>query len=373
VRIDKQPGPARESEGVQLGWQYRWYRNWTAVWSDLETEWRLMQCEAPSSNPYHMPEFIRAWSRTIGARDAVTPLVGVFRHRLGHRVLLPWVVVRHEGRFVERRILEFAGRELAGYQAPLIVPEKGEAIDFDELWRAVQLATEGECDQGLMRYLLTDVAPSWARPMGDATPVVDLTPVSSLDELLSRCSQNHRGDVRRRIRRLQERGDVEFRVASSTDAAAVTSDLRERFVVQHAILCREKGYSDPFAGPEAVSFLDSLFASGLADAFSFYGSLRLGGESIAWILGLVHRKELYWWRPAYHSEWKDLSPGKVLLASTLEHAISRGWKKLHFHAGSQPYKLAWRPDLPSTSSLSWYPPGVRSSTLSWYDRLAGTR
>jgi len=372
VRIDKDPGPAREWEGVQLGWQYRWYRDWTAVWSELETEWRLMLRDAPSSNPYHLPEFVRAWSRAIGAHG-VTPLIGVFHHLSGHRVLLPWVVVRHEGRFVERRILEFAGRELSGYQAPLIVPQKGEAIDFDDLWRAIQLATEGECDRGLMRYLGTDVAPSWARPMGEATPVLDLTTVSSLEDLLSRCSQNHRGDVRRRIRRLRERGDVEFWAASSTETTAVASDLRERFLVQHAIVCREKGYPDPFARPEAGSFLQFLFTTGLEEGFSFYGSLRVGGESIAWILGLVHQQALYWWRPAYHSEWKGLSPGKVLLASTLEYAISRGWKKVHFHAGGQPYKLAWKPDLPSMSSVTWYPPGVRSSTLSWYDRLAGTR
>ena len=71
----------------------------------------------------------------------------------------PWVVVRHEGRFVERRVLEYAGRELAGYQAPLIAPANGEPIDFDDLWRAVQLATEGECDQGLMRYLPIELRP----------------------------------------------------------------------------------------------------------------------------------------------------------------------------------------------------------------------
>ena len=38
----------------------------------------------------------------------------------------------------------------------------------------------------------------------------------------------------------------------------------------------------------------------------------------------------------------------MLLASTLEYAIARGWKKVHFHAGSQPYKLAWKPELPPT-------------------------
>jgi CelD/BcsL family acetyltransferase involved in cellulose biosynthesis len=209
--------------------------------------------------------------------------------------------------------------------------------------------------------------------MGEATPVLDLTAISSLEDLLSRCSPNHRGDVRRRFRRLRERGEVRFWVAASGDAAAVNVELHQRFLTQHAIVCREKGYRDPFAGTEGASFLERLFATGLESGSSFYGSLRVGEESIAWILGFVHRDEFYWWRPAYHTERKALSPGKVLLASMLEYAVGRGWKKVHFHAGSQPYKLAWKPDFPSTSSVSWYPPGVRSSTLSWYDRLAGTR
>jgi len=355
-----------------LGWQYLWYRDWAAVWSKLEAEWRLMLRDAPSSNPYHLPEFLRAWSRTIGAQSA-TPLIGVFQHRAGHKVLLPWVVVRHEGRFVERRVLEYAGRELSGYHTPLIVPANGEPIDFDELWRAIQLATEGECDQGLMRYIPNHVAPSWGRPMEEGTPVLDLTTVSNLEALLSRCSQKHRGDVRRQLRRLRERGHVEFWVASRADTVAVTSELRDGFLVNHAIVCREKGYADPFEGRDAAAFLDSVFTRGIEDGWAFYGALRVAGESIAWILGLVHRQELYWWRPTYHMEWQGFSPGKVLLALTLELAIARAWKRVHFHAGSQPYKLAWKPNLPSTSSVSWYPPGVRAATLSWYDRLAGTR
>jgi CelD/BcsL family acetyltransferase involved in cellulose biosynthesis len=283
------------------------------------------------------------------------------------------VVVRYEGRFVERRILEYAGRELSGYQAPLLVPASGAAIDLDELWRAIQLAAGSKCDKALLRYLPAAAAPSWGRPMGEPTPVLDLRSVTSIDDLLSRSSANHRGDVKRRFRRLRERGEVEFRVASVTEIDSVMKDLAERFLVQHALLCREKHYQDPFGAPEALSFLESVLVKGLEEGWAFYGSLLVGGESIAWILGLLHQRELYWWRPAYHCEWKEYSPGKVLLASTLEHAIARGLQRVHFHAGAQPYKLAWKPELPRTSSVSWYARGVRSSTLAWYDRLAGTR
>jgi CelD/BcsL family acetyltransferase involved in cellulose biosynthesis len=283
------------------------------------------------------------------------------------------VVVRYEGRFVERRILEYAGRELSGYQAPLLVPGSGAPIDLDELWRAIQLAAGSECDKALLRYLPAAAAPSWGRSMGEPTPVLDLRSVASFEELLSRCSANHRGDVKRRFRRLRERGRVEFHVASAAEIDWVRKDLADRFLVQHALLCREKRYPDPFGASEAFSFLESVFSKGLEEGWAFYGSLLVEGESIAWILGLVHERELYWWRPAYHSEWKEYSPGKVLLASTLEHAIARGLQRVHFHAGAQPYKLAWKPNLPGTSSVSWYARGVRSSTLAWYDRLAGTR
>jgi CelD/BcsL family acetyltransferase involved in cellulose biosynthesis len=179
--------------------------------------------------------------------------------------------------------------------------------------------------------------------------------------------------VKRRFRRLRERGEVEFRVSSAAEIDTVAGDLAERFLVQHALLCREKQYADPFGAPEALAFLESVFSKGIEEGWALYGSLRVEGESIAWILGLVHERELYWWRPAYHSEWKEYSPGKVLLASTLEHAIERGLQRVHFHAGAQRYKLAWKPDLPPTSSLSWYARSLRSSTIAWYDRLAGTR
>ena len=121
---------------------------------------------------------------------------------------------RGEGRFVARRSLEYAGRELSGYQAPLVVPAPGQAIDSDELWQAIQVAAGNECDKALLRYLPASSAPSWARPMGEPTPVLDLRPIASFDDLLSRCSANHRGDVKRRFRRLRER-------ASRTDGESL--------------------------------------------------------------------------------------------------------------------------------------------------------
>jgi CelD/BcsL family acetyltransferase involved in cellulose biosynthesis len=165
---------------------------------------------------------------------------------------------------------------------------------------------------------------------------------------------------------------VELHVASSDDRSEVSTDLRDSFLVQHAAICAEKEYANPFEASESARFLEELFNAGLNGGWAFYGRLRVDGETVAWILGLLHDREFYWWRPAYHPDWKSLSPGKVLLALMLEHGLESRWKKIHFHGGMQRYKLAWKPDLPSMAQVTWYSPSVRSSGLRYYDRLVGS-
>ena len=157
----------RNQEHAHLGWSFRWHEDWGSVWApDLLGQWNDMLQRSPQSSVYQRPEFIRIWARSLGADS--TPLVGFGRHRSGHVALLPWVVVRHRGRMVERRIVEYGGRELSGYHDPLVVASPGHSVDWEEFWRAAAVAVSRVCDQGRMRNVRRDCAPA-----GSAIPRVE--------------------------------------------------------------------------------------------------------------------------------------------------------------------------------------------------------
>jgi CelD/BcsL family acetyltransferase involved in cellulose biosynthesis len=197
--------------------------------------------------------------------------------------------------------------------------------------------------------------------------------LASLDAALARCSANHRGDVKRRLRRLQEKGEVTLWVADAGEAELAVSDFREHFGPAYRQIWRQQPGSNLFRQPGFANYAERILGEGLAAGWAHYAVLRVAGTPVAWHLGLFHQEGLYWWMPTYDAAWENLSPGKVLLAKLIEHAISQKWRRLHFLTGGQSYKLAWKPDKPDLRTIRWRAPGLRAALLAGYDAIQRSR
>ncbi|MEW6320198.1 MAG: GNAT family N-acetyltransferase [Acidobacteriota bacterium] len=342
------------------------YAGREAVHACLATAWRDALARAHAPHVFHLPAVQMAWLDTIGRLREVEPLVV----RVAHGGVEAWFSVAihtYRGRLVSRRVCEAVGQDYFGYDEPLVVGDPATA-DWDAVWSALRAALAGTADSGLFRSVDPRLAGTrFSEPAGDESPVLRLEG-ESFDRLLARCSANHRGDIRRRVRRLEQRGDLALHIFGPAEAPAAVAELAGPFWA---------AFTDPggsHAGQERPGlrdFVTRLVQDGVPAGHTHVSALRLDGRAIAWHVGLQSERRLYWWLPAHAEAWAEYSPGKVLLARLIERLMGDGWAELHFQTGSQRYKLAWQPTLPPRRAVRWYARTARAGLLAAYDRLSG--
>lgn len=356
-----------------MAWRFEWRQSWTEVWAeDFQVIWLQLLARDPCAHVYHLPDLVRAWAETYGAALSATPMFGLATDEAHRQVLLPWVVVTYAGRFTRRRVVEPAGSSLFGYHDPLVGTPDADGVDWSSLWDSARRELARSCDQALFRF----VHPRYtqgidAEPCGEESPVLSLGGLGDLQDALARCSTNHRSDVRRRLRRLEEKGELRLWVAGSTEASAAMQDFRERFVPAYHDLWRPRPSGSLLDRPGLVEFLTRVLAEGVTAGWGHYAVLYVADTPIAWHLGLSHQRSLYWWVPTHDTAWEHWSPGKALLAKLIEYAIARGWTRLHLLTGGQAYKLAWRPDPEDLLAVRWHAPTFGGRILGCYDALHG--
>src|SRR6266851_351651 len=225
-----------------MAWRFEWRQSWTELWAkDFQATWLQLLARDPSAHAYHLPDLVRAWAETHGATLSATPMFGLATDDAHRQVLLPWVVVRRAGRFTRRRVLEPVGSTLFGYHDPLVGVPDADEVDWSTLWESARRELARSCDQALFPF----VHPRYTRgidaePCGEESPVLSLAGLGNLQDALARCSTNHRSDVGRRLRRLEEKGELRLWVAGPSEAGAATQNFRERFVPAYHNLWRPR-------------------------------------------------------------------------------------------------------------------------------------
>jgi CelD/BcsL family acetyltransferase involved in cellulose biosynthesis len=355
-----------------LSWRFTWWTTWEEVaGSECQAAWQEVLVGDPFPHPFKQPGLALAWAETRGRALGAAARVGLAEHSCGARVLLPWAVVPHRGRRAIRRVLEPIGQSLFGYQDPVVAFPGGglPGAAWVELWVAARRALTSHCDQALMRFLTPDSGQGpWSEPCSEDSPILELGRGRDLEALLATTSASHRGDVLRQLRRLGERGPLALWVAGAEDAGRAEVDFAARFVPAYRALWTEAEPGCLLDQPGMTDFLTLALARGLSEGWAHYAVLSVGGEPVAWHLGLASPSELYWWFPTYSLAWANFSPGKALLASVLERGLATGLSRIHFLTGTQPYKLAWKPVSLKLRTVRWYSPSLRGRLLSLYDR-----
>jgi CelD/BcsL family acetyltransferase involved in cellulose biosynthesis len=353
-------------------WTFEWRRAWSDVWDGpFERAWRRMFEASGSAQVYHHPSLVRAWTETCGTAAGHAPMMGLARSHAGTDVLLPWVVAHQRGTIAMRRRLEPAGQDLFGYHDPLTAaPPDG--IDWSVFWQAVRSSTSPDCDQALFRFVHGEFAARSDPGSSETSPVLAAGAFADFDALLAACSSNHRGEIRRRRRRLAERGAVALWTPDSTEADAALADWRSNASRAYRDVWSARARHNTVLRDGFDRFAERVVAQGLREGWAHYAALSVGGERIAWHLGLADRERLYWWIPVHRIEWEAYAPGKVLLAALVERLCERRWREIHFMTGGHAYKLAWRPALADLRIVRWHARGLRGSIFALYDRARQT-
>jgi CelD/BcsL family acetyltransferase involved in cellulose biosynthesis len=159
---------------------------------------------------------------------------------------------------------------------------------------------------------------------------MDLPP--SFDEFLESLSTKQRHEVRRKLRRLSEEGNIEYRsISESADVPATMDTFFKMFVESR----RDK--SD-FMTEKMASFFRLL-----ADTMDRAGLLKLGvleldGRPLSAIMCFDYQNCVYLYNSGYDPSYVSLSAGLLSKVLAIKDSIEKGRERFDFLKGAEIYK-----------------------------------
>lgn len=185
----------------------------------------------------------------------------------------------------------------------------------------------------------------------DVCPVLDLP--STWEEYLMTLDKKQRHEVRRKLRKAELEGKARFYIVES--AAEIRSEMLD-FIALHQKSTPEK---DQFMDPQMQQFfLDA------AQVLHERGWLQLAfmemhGEKAASLLNFDYDNAILVYNSGYDpARFSTLSPGIVIVARCIEHAIALGREKFDFLRGDEVYKYRFGAQNTQVRRLLVAQPGV---------------
>jgi len=177
----------------------------------------------------------------------------------------------------------------------------------------------------------------------DVCPIIRLPEGGDLDAFFATLGKKQRHEIRRKVRRAQDAGDVEL--VEATDPSA---DL-DAFIDFHQRRWGELGLFPPTpGGDQARVFVRRLFelfgeasAADPSHPTIHLGFLTVAGRRIGASIHFETAGSLLYYNAGIDPDARALSPGVVLLERLVRRAIERGKCRVDLLRGDEPYKYEW--------------------------------
>ena len=172
----------------------------------------------------------------------------------------------------------------------------------------------------------------------------------------TRASSKFLANLRRRMRRLEERGAVSYRRVDGGEAE-VDAFLARFFALEAAGWKGDRGTAIA-RDPRLRTFYRGVARAAAREGWLALRALELDGRPVAMHLGLLHRRVYALPKPAYDEALGACSPGQLLLREVLAECEARGLAELDFLGPDMPWKRDWAPAFRPHDWLHVYRPGV---------------
>ncbi len=164
----------------------------------------------------------------------------------------------------------------------------------------------------------------------DVSLELDLPP--TWEQYLAMLSQKQRHEVRRKLRRVRESGEVHYRIIGDIQALPDAMDLFLRLFQQ------SRGDKRAFLTGKRESFFRSL-AKAMAQArLLTMGILALDCQPMAAIMCFDYNDTVYLYNSGYNPHYSSLSPGLISKILCIKDSIERGRGRFDFLKGAEEYK-----------------------------------
>ncbi len=156
---------------------------------------------------------------------------------------------------------------------------------------------------------------------------------STWEEYLATLTKKQRHEVRRKLRRLWEAGDVKHRCVEVSRGEV--EDYTDAFLKLFSLSREEKAN---FMTPEMESFFRSLVKSMAEIGLLRFGIVEMGTLPAAMTVGFDYNDSHYLYNSAYDPQYNSLSVGLLCKVLCLKESIEKGKKKWDFLKGDESYK-----------------------------------
>jgi hypothetical protein len=153
-----------------------------------------------------------------------------------------------------------------------------------------------------------------------------------------------RQNLRRRRRRLAEKGKLEYRLVDNKDPKALDKALADFFDIEASGWKGEGGTAIALK-PELVGFYTQLARDGAKRGALALGLLELDGKVIAAHFSMVHAGRHFLIKIGYDESLHEHSPGQQMVSDAIRDSCARGLTEFDFLGPNMPWKLDWESKL----------------------------
>ena len=294
-----------------------------SLWMDGEQplEWDCL---------FVLPAWLKVWWSVFSNES--TPYLSAVRDKDRLIGIAPLLVKGEEARFM-------GDPDVCDYQDFIVAPGRGREF-FENLLDHLRRQGIGSLDLNMVRAdskVLTElvaVAKSLKCEVScdpeDVTLELDLP--SSWDKFLGKLTGKQRHEVRRKLRRLNEAGEINYRVVE--DFEQVTDEM-ETFLTLFGLSRSDKA---AFMTSQMAKYFRSLAETmAKANLLKMY-FFDLDGTPAAAVMCFDYNSTIYLYNNGYDGQFSSLSVGLLSKVLTIKDSIIKGRKKYDFLKGTEEYK-----------------------------------
>jgi CelD/BcsL family acetyltransferase involved in cellulose biosynthesis len=215
--------------------------------------------------------------------------------------------------------------------------------DPDDAWDAIDLRRLRRDDPALDALVeaFRALAGEWQVEVAqeDVCPVVTLPGGGDWEAYLATLDKKARHEIRRKLRRAEAVGPVEFR-ALPLDGASV-----ESFIALHQARWGAQGlFPDTPDGDRSRRFLHRLTSLEAAEgerAQLLLGEVSVGDQVVFSTASFDDGRTCFFYNAGMDPAARELSPGVTGTAAFLRDRVEAGRQRFDFLRGDEPYKYEW--------------------------------
>ncbi len=304
---------------------------------DISAKWKNLLKQCDIDNVFALPEWHIAWWNSIGKDKSMKILIlyDDFEDVFG---ILPLAIQRGGASELFLKILMFSGGTQSDNNDIVLRNNDAEMFtkyfipEIEKLTKKVDVVRfDNVPEDSILNKYSNDHNFEIIKKLRFPLPYTEILNKDYQDVLMS-WKSSHRGDVRRQIKRISERGDLRLNIYSDKDEII---NILEEYLKTHSIQWNKK-FNSLYLSLHV--FYKNLVNELWGNRVVHFSCLELNNKPVSFHFGFLYNSHFYWYKPTYNLKYYNFSPGKIHIAKLFEFGCSERWGVFDFLLGDEPYK-----------------------------------